>query len=354
MAAIPNYIRRITGLLFCLLVLLNLYGLPRASAGLISTQQEISLGANVAKQLESKYGLVDDPELAERVARIGARLVTVADRQDLKYSFKVLNAKEVNALAAPGGFIYIFKGLVDYMPSDDELAAVLGHELGHIDKRHSVKQIEKSWTVQLLFGLAFGDRGQVLQNLAMNAIMSGYSRKEEQEADLQGFKHIREAGFNPYSMLITMNKLNDLANKGSYGLFSTHPDPGSRVELVQKYMHSAKITPLVTGDKQAATVTDRNWNLPAFKASAGSELPLYRAYRTAGALYLAAAKPDFANDRFVANRTENEAVIYYGDEKIVTLSQQDVAGAGLTLEELTDEFLHKLREWSPSRGKNPG
>ncbi|HWR08030.1 M48 family metallopeptidase [Sporomusa sp.] len=348
------YLRRITGLFFCFVIMINIYGLPPAEAGIISTNQEISIGAKVAEQLEKKHGLVDDAALQERITRIGTKLVAVSDRKDLKYSFKVLNSNDVNALAAPGGFVYIFKGLVDYMPSDEELAGVIGHELGHIVRRHSVKQIEKSLTVSVLFGVAFGDRGPVLQNLAQNAIMAGYSRKDEREADQQGFKHTYLAGYNPYSMLITMNKLDDLPDKGTYGLFSSHPEPESRVKLVQKYMKDAKITPQVITDGKKAEVVDNTWKLPAFTVSLDGYKPLYRAYFTAGALYLAAADPGFRSNRFSVTHTETGAIIYYKDQKIATLSHQDATARGQTLSELTSEFMSKLNEWPAKRQKVAG
>ena len=135
-------LRRITGFLFVFLLAINVLGMPTASAGLISTKEEISIGRDVGKQLEEKYGLVDDPELQARVTRIGMSMVAVSDRRDMPYSFKVLNSKEINAMAAPGGFIYIFKGLIDLMPSDDDLAGVIGHDIGHVVKKHSVRQME--------------------------------------------------------------------------------------------------------------------------------------------------------------------------------------------------------------------
>lgn len=101
------------------------------------------MGRETAMALEAQYGVVQDYELQERVNRIGQSLVAVSDRQDLEYTFKVLNCDEVNALACPGGFVYVFKGLIDYMPSDSELAGVLGHEVSHIVEKHTVHQIEK-------------------------------------------------------------------------------------------------------------------------------------------------------------------------------------------------------------------
>lgn len=127
---IKNIFKLFAGLLFAFYLLLGT-AFP-AEAGIISKQQEIEMGRETAMALEAQYGVVQDYELQERVNRIGQSLVAVSDRQDLEYTFKVLNCDEVNALACPGGFVYVFKGLIDYMPSDSELAGVLGHEVSHI------------------------------------------------------------------------------------------------------------------------------------------------------------------------------------------------------------------------------
>ena len=115
-------------------------------------------------------------------------------------------------MAVPGGFIYVFKGLLDFMPSDDELAGVLGHEVGHIVKRHSVKQVEKQMALTLLTIILTKGQGFILADATMQALMAGYSRSDEREADEQGFTLTNKAGFNPYSMLITVSKLQDLAD----------------------------------------------------------------------------------------------------------------------------------------------
>ena len=160
-----------------LVFLSNFSAPPSAEALLIGTKQEIELGKGVAADLEKKYGVVNDPELQARVARIGAAIAAVSDRKDIPYQFKVLNSKEVNALAVPGGYIYLFKGLVDYMPSDHELAGIIGHEVGHIVKRHTVVQIERSLAVGVLFAILFGNSNSaILGDLIGSALMAGYSR----------------------------------------------------------------------------------------------------------------------------------------------------------------------------------
>ena len=111
-------------------------GLRPAEAGMISVEQEIKMGKETAQSLEAKYGLSQDYNLNSRVDRIGQRLAAVCGRNDITYSFKVLNCDEVNALACPGGFIYVFKGLMNYMPSDTELASTRPRSWSRCEKAY--------------------------------------------------------------------------------------------------------------------------------------------------------------------------------------------------------------------------
>lgn len=130
---------------------------------MISEKQEIEMGERAGKALEAQYGLYQDDEVASRIDRIGKALAAHSTRQ-IPYTFKVLNTQDVNALACPGGFIYVYKGLVDTMTSDDELAAVLGHEIGHIEKRHTVHQIENRWPCPFLPSLLARPAGILAQD----------------------------------------------------------------------------------------------------------------------------------------------------------------------------------------------
>ncbi len=340
-------LRRITGLLIAWLLVTNVLVMPTASAGLISTKEEISIGRDVGKQLEEKFGVVDDPELQARVNRIGMSMVAVSDRRDLPYSFKVLNSKEINAMAAPGGFIYIFKGLIDLMPSDDELAGVIGHELGHVVKRHSVRQMEKSLGIGILFGVAFGDRGAMLQNIAYNAIMAGHSRSDEREADYLGFVHSYKAGYNPYSMLLGLYKLSELDQKYHYDLFSDHPEGKARVALAQKYLKDAKVTPTVTQseDGKSAQVTDGQWKLPPVYASLSGYKPVHRACFVAGTLYRLKALSDYSPDRYILDTDGTNFTVYYNDRQVFTVVPEDAAAQGMSAQELANRYIEALRNW---------
>ncbi len=343
-----NRWRIIRGFLLSLVLLAAVAGcLPTAEAALISTKEEIDIGRRVAYDLERQYGLVNDPAMQERVARIGARIAAASDRHDIDYTFKVLNSKEINALALPGGFVYVFKGLVDYMPTDEELAGIIGHEVGHISKRHTVRQIEKNIGISILFGVVFGGRGALLQNLAMNAIMAGYSRDDEREADQLGFYHSVKAGYNPYSMLMGLQRLNDLPDKGSYGLFSSHPEPEARVARVQGYLNAANVHPTVTVKNGAAQITDRELNPPPLTATYRGIKPPYRAYLAAGALYLASRSADFSGDRFILDSDGTYITIYIDDRAIITLTPQDAAAAGVSIDELARQYVDAFKAWAP-------
>lgn len=344
----PHLMRRIIVLVVCFAFIINLAALPKAEAGsLISKDQEISIGRDVAKQLEKQYGLVDDPALQERVNRIGQSLVAVCDRKDLPYSFKVLNSKEVNAMAAPGGYVYVFKGLIDLMPSDDELAGVIGHEVGHVVARHTVKQMEKSLGIGILFGVIFGDRGLMLQNLAFNAIMAGYSRDDEREADRLGFMHSYKAGYNPYSMMIGLQKLSEMDQKYHYDLFSDHPEGRARVALVQKYMDEAKIKPqaIVLEDGKGAQVVDGDWKLPPIYASYDGYKAQYRAEFAAGSLYRLSQLADYSSDKFITDSDGTNCTIYYDDQKVITLTPEDAATTGISVMDLAGTYIQTIKEW---------
>ena len=320
-------------------------------AGLISKSQEISMGKDVAAQLEAKYGVVQDDDLQARVDNIGQRLVAVCDRQDLTYSFKVLNSDEVNAMAVPGGFIYVFKGLLDYMPSDDELAGVLGHEVGHIVKRHSVKQVEKQMALTLLTIILTKGQGFILADATMQALMAGYSRSDEREADEQGFNLTNKAGFNPYSMLITVSKLQDLADaKGNpgFGLFSTHPEPEVRIERVNKALAKMNITPTVAlAEDGTATVKDGNWQF-VVSQTYNSDKPAYRAKLMAGALYLAKKRGPVDETRFLTVDDSDFSDIYYDDIHVLRVYEQDAAGYD-SISSYAGAVAARLQNWAVQR-----
>ena len=329
-------------------------GLQPVEAGMISLEDEIKMGRETAQSLEAKYGLSQDYYLNERVDRIGQRLAAVCGRNEITYSFKVLNSNEVNALACPGGFIYVFKGLMDYMPSDTELAGVLGHEVGHVAKKHTVHSIEKQlWTSLILLAATRG-QGLGLVQAAQQALFAGYSRTDERGADKEGVNNTIKAGFNPYAMLITVQKLDDLSKQGGgakYGLFSSHPEPEERVKRVMKQLKAYDIHPDVTvADDNHATVTEGNWRFD-INQSIGNTKAEYRAYMLAGGLWNVRQRGKVNPNYFVVYDNGSYAHIYYDDIQVLTLYTQD-AGAWGSAGAYASACVDMLRDWAVIANEN--
>ena len=337
-------------LLFCLIFGLSF--IPTAQAAMISEKQEIEMGERAGKALEAQYGLYQDDEVASRIDRIGQALAVHSTRQ-IPYTFKVLNTQDVNALACPGGFIYVYKGLVDTMTSDDELAAVLGHEIGHIEKRHTVHQIEKQMALSLLTilaGATSGDpgAGMALASTVSSALMASYSRGDEREADQEGFRLVKEAGFNPYGAAVTMAKLEELAKdygNPEYGLYSSHPEPEARLKAALKEVDALHLPEKVTENADgSAVVSDGAFSFTFTKAH-GYDKPLYRARLMAGALYLAEKRGPVDGTHFISIDGDRSSDIYYEDIRILRFYDSDCA-LGESLDEGAMRMTEQLQKWA--------
>jgi len=335
----------------CVLLIVGLLLVGQVNAGMISLEKEIEMGRQTGKQLEAKYGVVADARLQRRVDYIGQRLARVCGRDDVKFQFKVLNCSDVNALACPGGYIYIFKGLIDYMPSDTEIAGVLGHEVGHVAKKHTVHSIEKSmWSTlgAVLVGVASGSgAGMEAAMVGMTALQSGFSRTDERGADKEGVNNTVSAGFNPYAMLITAHKLEDLtAEIGTpgYGLFSSHPEPEERIKRVSAQISKLHVTPkIAVNDERSVTVQDGVWS-HTINVGIGNTKALYRGYMLAGSMWVVKKQAQgMINPMgFYVVDAGNTATIYYGDIEIYTCYNADGRGASNYARELTG----KLKQWA--------
>ncbi len=321
---------------------------PSCDAGLISKEQEIEMGRKTAIELEQKYGLYPDRAMQERVNRLGQELVKYCGRQDLEYSFKVLNDDSINALAAPGGFIYVFKGLVDYMPSDAELAGVLAHEVSHVVKKHTIGQMEKSLLTNIALIAITGGRNIQAASVASQMLTSGYSRTDERGADKEGLRNMIAADLNPYGMLVTTSKLEDLAaEKGNpgYGLFASHPEPEERLKRIQKQLAPLKIKPdVIVNENGTATVKEGDWTFNMTEEVANTKAK-YRAYLLAGGLYAVRERGLIQPNRFIVQNHGNRATIYYDDIEVINLYPQDAKGFG-SLGSYANACTGLLRNWA--------
>jgi len=222
---------------------------------LMSEQDEIALGRRVNQQVLQQYNVYDDPALQAYVQSVGEKLAARSHRSDLIYRFTVLDSREVNAFALPGGYIYITRGLMGYLNSEAELAAVLGHEIGHVTARHSVRQYSAAQlanigaTLGAIFVPGMNTMGsQQLVQLFGTALLRGYGRDHELEADRLGAEYLARNNYNPHAVL---NVLRVLKNHETFetrlaqaegrepntyhGLFATHPDNDTRLQEVIGY-----------------------------------------------------------------------------------------------------------------------
>ena len=211
----------------------------------ISTEREVALGESIAKQVEKEFDTVRDPKLLEQLDRVSARVAAVSDRKDLEYRFTIVEAKEEdqpNAFALPGGPIYVTRSLFDLIKSDDELASVLGHEMGHVVAKHVVKRIQGAIGLQALQLLALGTGTATPQtaqgmNLAFASLLTEYSQQDELQADRLGARYAKRAGYNPAAAITFMERLRDYTAKQplrEFSYFRTHPYFADRIRLLRQ------------------------------------------------------------------------------------------------------------------------
>lgn len=208
---------------------------------LIDTQSEVALGRDMDRQIQRQLRIQKDPQIQDRLDNLGGRVSASSDRRDLVYYFRVIKDKELNAFAIPGGFVYVNSGLMD-IASDDELACVLAHEIGHIAARHSVKKLQSVLGYQIIAGIALGISGNqaVIRatDIVFNLVNLGYSRKDELLADKLSVKYAKKAGFNPDGMITFFEKLKQEAKKKGPNFklvfLSSHPPIDERIKNVEK------------------------------------------------------------------------------------------------------------------------
>lgn len=212
---------------------------------ILSTPIEVALG-NIAR---AQMGLTSltrgkvQPEDLARVQQIGSRIARVSDRQDVVYQFGVLKDKTVNAFSLPGGAVYVNTGLLG-KATEDELAVVLAHEVGHVAARHAAKHLQSDLGFALLLEAtrAAGAGGEAAQiaNSLYGLLQSGYSRRDELEADRLAIKYSARAGYDPWAIVSFFEKM--LAEEKESGVGravvwqSTHPLTSDRIAAAKKIL----------------------------------------------------------------------------------------------------------------------
>ena len=201
-----------------------------------------SPGEEAYQEMREKGLLYPDERWQAYVTEIGERLVAAADAGDQQFYFHVVDESSVNAMAFPDGYIFVHRGLITFLRSEDELAGVIGHEIGHVVGRHArrTNQMSAFGQVAGFIGAILTGTGTVadLANTATNTLRSGYGREFELEADAYGAEFLAKAGYDPQAMIDVLHVLKDhslfsrnvLGEPNVYhGLFSTHPKNDKRL-----------------------------------------------------------------------------------------------------------------------------
>jgi predicted Zn-dependent protease len=214
---------------------------------LFSDSDEVTLGLQTKQAIIKEYGEYKDPAMRDYIESVGKKLVATSERRSLPYNFTILDTPMINAFAAPGGCIFVTKGILKAMDNEAELAAVLGHEIGHVSSRHSMGALEKQYGYEIMFNLAAALSKKDLSELKQYSdslaglIFLGYGRMNEFQADNCGVRYAVAAGYDGMGEVTFFQKLRTLEGKEMTNLqllFSSHPATSERISRVKTYLAS--------------------------------------------------------------------------------------------------------------------
>jgi len=205
----------------------------------VSPDQEAAIGEENARAVNAQLPMVTDPAVTDYVTQLGDSIARNTSRGDLAWHFYVVNSLQVNAFSLPGGYVYVNRGLIEHTDRLDELAGVLGHEIGHVIQRHSVKQMQSSQKIGIVATLACtltnvcnNGLGQAAVSIGSSAVFAKHSRRDELQADSEAIENVLRVGIDPEGIpaLFTV-----LVNERKYqptivdGWFASHPLEESRI-----------------------------------------------------------------------------------------------------------------------------
>lgn len=326
---------------------------------------EAVLGKKVAEQVEKDYKLVDDEKLLARINHIASILAPFTQRPDVQYTCKILDSKEINAMAIPGGIIYITSGLMQAVESDDELAGVVAHEMAHNSLYHIKRKAEqeKGHTLaQLLAVISMAyvvnnsDMGNgvlgdiiVASELTKRAILNGYSKDFEAEADTNAVAYMVKSGkYDPtglYSVILGFRQMESGHAPQDMGYLETHPKPEARMALIKRVMNEdkltvnlwsvvdfrAKVVPPEEG-KEGYTVELGTVNIVTFLAEIAGKSPETRAAEAVAAINARLTRPDERIQRIDIDVMPDDylgsADIYLRETRVMSFYPADASAAG--------------------------
>jgi predicted Zn-dependent protease len=249
-----RFLRRPGKMLGGLVLLAVLAGLPlradeptpaRAFYNTFTDEEEMAMGRKAAEETDKQLTILVEPLLTAYVNHLGQKVAKESRRSEIQYSFKIVNTDAVNAFSLPGGFVYVNRGLLDFVTSESELAGVLAHEIGHVVAYHSMNDVARRALVDQ--GIYQLQKAGLVNDQQMADMMKRYggpmllfvdrkfSREEESEADMLGMYNAIRAGYDPQGLIGFLAHLSQFIGNPSLveGLLMNHPLPGERVKALR-------------------------------------------------------------------------------------------------------------------------
>jgi predicted Zn-dependent protease len=241
----------------------------------VSQVKEVEMGSNYSAQIAKQMPLISDPEVLRYLNVLGDSLARVTDQRDLQWHFSIVDSREVNAFAVPGGYVYVNRGLIERAQSMSQVAGVIAHEIGHVTKRHSIKQMQKSQGASGLTSLACiltrvcgSGLASTALNIGAGGLFAQFSQSDEAEADEEGVRTVIKAGIDPngipemFRILLEERKSNPGAAEA---FFATHPLEEKRIAATRALIASyppAQLEGLTRDSQNFHAFKDRLASLP--------------------------------------------------------------------------------------------
>lgn len=249
-------------IMVCLTTSCATSGINKGQFNLYSVGYEKSIGKQLSREVEKECSILRITTLQEYVDHIGQKLAQNVGDSPFSYSFKIIDEDEINAFALPGGYIFLYRGLLENVDNEAQLAGVLAHEMGHVEARHATERISKLQGFNFLLNIVAmivhipsvgGSVGAAIQLGELLAMLK-YGRSQEKEADLLGADFMTRAGYEPKGMVDFFMKLQEIY-KRKPGLisriFMTHPITEDRMNTVDKWI--GEHAPLVEAEERRLT-----------------------------------------------------------------------------------------------------
>ncbi|MGQ0548188.1 MAG: M48 family metalloprotease [Armatimonadota bacterium] len=231
-----------------LLLLTVLLAIPSGLRAAPADDAEISLGRQGAAEVEARFRVVRDPAVQERLTKIGTTIAAVTERPRLPYTFKAVELDQVNAVAFPGGFVYVTTGLLGFVRSDHELAGVIAHEIAHAAHSHGLemqRRANRATLITILIAVLTGDaRLAAGAQIVGGGLLAGYSRDLERDADLTAIAYLTKTPYSPVGVLTLlerMHRMEQFSPRPDHGALADHPRTAERVQYVLDDLRARRI-----------------------------------------------------------------------------------------------------------------